>query len=85
MQRAAALYIYFSLIHRFVRKGEAVATSCIFQSMKIICKLYEEWMEVMEDYATVFSSDNTARVPDIMSSEDPSKMVQSKFINRNAI
>ena len=43
--------------------------------MKVICKLYEEWMEVMEDYATVFSSDNEARIPDIVSAEDPSKMV----------
>lgn len=63
------------LLRRFVRKGEAVATTSIFQSMKVICKLYEEWMEVMEDYATVFSSDNEARIPDIVSAEDPSKMV----------
>ena len=63
---------------RFVRKGETIAASGIYQSMKAICKLYEEWMEVMEDYATVFSSDSA--VPKQMQDGDPSQSVSCVYM-----
>ena len=45
--------------------------------MKAIAALYEEWMEVMEDYATVFSADAQGGVPALMSADDVSSAVQS--------
>lgn len=29
----------------------------LIESMQVQCKIYEEWMEVMSDYSTVFSDD----------------------------
>ena len=61
-----------------MRKGEIVGANSIYQSMTAICSLYEEWMEVMEDYATVFSADNSLDIPANMSSEDISSAVRDK-------
>ncbi len=53
-----------------------MAANAVFQSMKAIAALYEEWMEVMEDYATVFSADAQG-VPAHMSADDVSSAVLS--------
>ena len=61
---------------RFVRKGEAVAASEIYHSMRAICTLYEEWLEVMEDYSTVFSSnENTGEMPAIVPTDGANQLV----------
>ena len=43
--------------------------------MLAICKLYEEWLEVMEDYAAVFSCENGLEMPAFVPSDGESKMV----------
>lgn len=63
-----------------MRKGEVVGANSIYQSMTAICALYEEWMEVMEDYATVFSADNALDIPTNMSSEDRSSAVRDRKV-----
>lgn len=43
----------------FNRQGDdgAAAARGLIESMQVQCKIYEEWIEVMSDYSTVFSDD----------------------------
>jgi hypothetical protein len=43
--------------------------------MKAICALYEEWLEVMEDYATVFDAEGDSQIPQQVIESDPSHVV----------
>lgn len=44
----------------FARQGEdgSEAARLLIESMQVQCKIYEEWIEVMSDYSTVFSDDH---------------------------
>ena len=42
------------------RNSDAIDARALIESMQQQSKLYEEWMEVMQDYATVFSHDDRA-------------------------
>ncbi len=46
----------FDFTHRQAEDGSEAARLLI-ESMQVQCKIYEEWIEVMSDYSTVFSDD----------------------------
>jgi len=47
---------YFLVCFRPAEDGSAAARS-LLQCMQVQCKIYEEWLEVMSDYSTVFCDD----------------------------
>ena len=50
------------------------AAKSLVESMQIQCQLYEEWLDVMNDYSTVFSSDERKVTPQISSSSASSQI-----------
>jgi hypothetical protein len=56
-RRLAELYPSFSLLfpHAHVGPHEVCSARNLLESMGVQMRQYEDWLEVMEDYATVFS------------------------------
>ena len=68
--------IYYAIIKQFFfrRVDESTARSLI-ESMQFQLKLYEEWMEVMDDYATVFCADSSRGIEATTHCDDKNALV----------
>lgn len=57
----------------------------LVECMTIQLKLYEEWFDIMDDYATVFCHDKDRGIPDLMDETDNNALVSIYIINHNNI
>jgi hypothetical protein len=60
------------------RPGDhAILAKILLESMHVQLKVYEDWLEVMDDYATVFSSDNGKGIQSKIQQDDKNSAVYS--------
>jgi hypothetical protein len=53
--------------------------------MTLQLKLYEEWIDIMDDYATVFCHDRERGVPSLMEEGDNNSLVTNRALTSSLI